>query len=583
MQDGNVISGPAFLAGGGEMGDRIRRFDWAATPLGAPETWPEALQSAVRLILATRQPMLIWWGEALIQIYNSAYAAVLGSRHPAWLGRPGKATWGERWPFVEPGVHRALAGRGGPVGEAWDLAPLGEGEGVLGVWRGAAPPARSQAASIIAAISEGCVVLDDTLVVREINPEGLRMDGREAEQIVGQRYSEAWPNLVGTAFETAYREVVATGSPVQLQHHFVDERRDAWLDVRLYPVEAGVAFFFRDVTESKRAADALRESEARLRLAQEAGSVGAYEWNLKTGELYASDVARRLWGVPLDQPVTMAYAVTLIHPDDRPYSMPMGNRPLEEMAGAAEYRIVRPDTGEIRWMFRQVELVRGEDGRPERVVGALLDITERKRLVEHQQLLINELNHRVKNTLATVQSILHQTLRRGHSPEELKALFTSRLLALSSAHDVLTRANWESADLRDIVTGALTPFQAAERRRFETRGPKVELAPGVALAIAMALHELATNAAKYGALSGLAGEVRLDWKLVGEPATPSVELVWREVGGPPVTAPAARGFGSRLLQQGLAAELGAPAQLEYRADGLICRIRWEQARQTPAL
>jgi PAS domain S-box-containing protein len=577
LDEGLIITGPAFLANGGEMGERIRRFDWRVTPLGAPEGWPAALKTAVGLILAARQPMMIWWGEALVQIYNDGYAHILGPRHPGALGRTAEDSWAERWPLIEPAVRRALAGHGGPVGETQDLTPLYDAAAPAGVGgviaiRRPTPPPPSRADAIIGAISEGCVVLDRDLIVIEVNPELLRMDGRPAAEILGQRYSEAWPALVGSPLEAAYKQVRETSGPVYLQHHYVDERHDAWLDIRLYPVPDGVAFLFLDVTSAKHAADALRESEGRLRLAQEAGGVGAYDWNLETGELYTSEVAKRLWGIAPDAAVTMGYAAGLIHPEDRPGSMAAAGRPLEEMAGHAEYRILRADTGEMRWMSRQVEIVRDEDGRPVRVVGALTDITERKRLTEHQQLLINELNHRVKNTLATVQSILNQTLRRGHSPEELKALFASRLMALSAAHDVLTRAHWESAALCDIVAGALTPFQGPELPRVRIAGPQVLLAPNVALAIAMALHELATNAAKYGALSNATGVVSLDWTLAGEGA-PELELVWRELRGPPVTPPATRGFGSRLLQQGLAGELGSPAEMDFHPEGLVCRMR----------
>jgi PAS domain S-box-containing protein len=577
VSEATVIGDHPFLAGGGEMGDRIRRFDWAATSLGAPATWPAGLKTAAGLILSARQPMMIWWGEELIQIYNDGYAQILGPRHPAALGRPAPQSWGERWSLMEPAVSRAMAGEGGPIGETQDLAPLhepGAPRGIGGVMaiRRPTPPPPSRAEAIIAAISKGCVVLDRDLIVTEINPAGLKMDGRPAAEIIGRRYSEAWPALVGTPLEAAYKQVRETSQPVYLQHHYVDATHDAWLDVRTYPAPDGVAFLFRDVTGAKQAADALRESESRLRLAQEAGVVGAYEWNLRTGELFASGVAKRLWGLAEDATLTIERAVAMIHPDDRVASMPRARRPLDELSGQAEYRIIRADTGEIRWMSRQVEIVRDEEGRPERAVGAITDITDRKRLMEHQQLLINELNHRVKNTLATVQSILNQTIRRGHSAEELQTLFTSRLLALSAAHDVLTRANWERAALCDIVAGATNPFEGPDRSRFATGGPHVLLAPNVALAIAMALHELATNAAKYGALSNGAGEVSLTWSL-GAFEEPVLQLLWREQDGPPVTAPVNRGFGSRLLQQGLTAELGAPAELDFRPEGLVCRMR----------
>jgi two-component sensor histidine kinase/integral membrane sensor domain MASE1 len=201
------------------------------------------------------------------------------------------------------------------------------------------------------------------------------------------------------------------------------------------------------------------------------------------------------------------------------------------------------------------------------------EIEERTRAEEHQRLLINELNHRVKNTLATVQSIAAQTRRTAKDPRASYEAFIDRLMALSRAHDVLTKQRWEGADLKDIVAGAVRPFEAEGGGRFEVSGPSVWLEPQPALALAMALHELATNAAKYGALSVAAGQVTLAWtvKPDGEDGV-ALRLEWRESKGPKVTAPARKGFGSRLLERGLAGELNGTVKVDYRPAGLVCEM-----------
>jgi PAS domain S-box-containing protein len=206
-----------------------------------------------------------------------------------------------------------------------------------------------------------------------------------------------------------------------------------------------------------------------------------------------------------------------------------------------------------------------------RVVGAskiARDITERKRAEAQRDLLINELNHRVKNTLATVQSLAMQTLRNTERSEDARELFDSRLAALSRAHDLLTLQNWEGASLREVVNRALAPFSAGHR--FNIGGCNVVLSPKQALALSIALHELATNAAKYGALSREEGLVTVSWTMEGE--DPELTLMWAESGGPPVQPPTRRGFGSRLIERSLATELGGSAVIEYRPDGVVATI-----------
>jgi PAS domain S-box-containing protein len=229
------------------------------------------------------------------------------------------------------------------------------------------------------------------------------------------------------------------------------------------------------------------------------------------------------------------------------------------------------------------ELIRGVAGQAAVAIdnarlyqAAQREIEHRRRVEDQQRLLINELNHRVKNTLATVQSIVAQTSRSGRDADAVRVALEARLLALSGAHDLLTRHNWEGADLVDAVQRATAPFAPASGSRIELRGPSVALAPPQALAISMALHELATNAAKYGALSAADGRVSVDWTADDE----AFELVWEERDGPPVTTPASLGFGTRLLQRGLARDLGGGVDLEFRPAGLRCVIR--APRNAPA-
>jgi len=212
-----------------------------------------------------------------------------------------------------------------------------------------------------------------------------------------------------------------------------------------------------------------------------------------------------------------------------------------------------------------------------RIIGTIIevrDITEEKAAAERQRLLTNELNHRVKNTLATVQSIAAQTFK-GKTDGVARQTFDARMVALSNTHNVLTAENWESASLRSVVEGAVAPHALAEvdTARFDLVGPDTRLHPKVAVTLAMALHELMTNAAKYGALSVPEGRVGVSWTLEPEGSGERLDLVWTETGGPPVAPPARRGFGSRLIERQLPLEFDGSADLTFAPTGVICRLR----------
>jgi two-component sensor histidine kinase len=182
------------------------------------------------------------------------------------------------------------------------------------------------------------------------------------------------------------------------------------------------------------------------------------------------------------------------------------------------------------------------------------------------------LNHRVKNTLATVQSIASQTLRTADTTQDARDALETRLLALSRAHDVLTRESWEGADLTEVVSRALEPYQILGESRLHVQGPRVRLTPRMALALAMALHELATNAVKYGALSNKSGTVAIAWSVSNGATPPRLSLSWTEAGGPPVAPPGRRGFGSRLIERSLAQDLDGRVEIAFAATGVVCTV-----------
>jgi PAS domain S-box-containing protein len=321
-----------------------------------------------------------------------------------------------------------------------------------------------------------------------------------------------------------------------------------------------------DITATKLAEQASRESEATSNLALSAGHMSSWRWDMKTGMISMTGSLETFGAgavLPADE------VVARIHADDRVMVEAATRQAIAaHEAYSIEYRFVRP-SGEIDWLATHARPIFNDADELTHLIGVSQIITDRKRAEEHRQLLMNELNHRVKNTLAIVQGIAQQSFKDERVPRELRATFEGRLAALAAAHNVLTRENWGSAPLRRIVDDAVLPFGPA---RFAIEGVDMRIAPKPAVSLALALHELATNAAKYGALSNETGRVELQWSEErGDHST--FVLDWREVGGPPVQPPTHRGFGSRLIERGLAAELDGKVRMDYQPDGLRCHIR----------
>lgn len=238
-----------------------------------------------------------------------------------------------------------------------------------------------------------------------------------------------------------------------------------------------------------------------------------------------------------------------------------------------EIRVRRKDGREF-WTSMFVNPVRDEQGDVVQHFISLVDLSKHKAELAHSKGLIDELNHRVKNTLSTVQSIAWQALRTSSDPDVVRESIESRLFALSRSHDLLTRQNWTGAGLHDLITEALEPFgvNGGRSARLIVTGDNIRMSPKVTLALGIAFHELATNAVKYGALSNDVGSVQITWAVEMPPGGDRLVLRWQEKDGPPVKPSSRRGFGSQVIERGLAHELAGTAQLDYPPDGVSCTI-----------
>lgn len=240
------------------------------------------------------------------------------------------------------------------------------------------------------------------------------------------------------------------------------------------------------------------------------------------------------------------------------------------MAGhAVAFRAPCPTAkGALRWWDTTVSPIL-EDGRVIRVLATSRDVTGERQAETHRQLLVNELNHRVKNTLATVQSIAKQSLRNAGVEPSVRDALEGRLMAIAATHNVLTDQNWSAASLRQIVDGSVAPY-SPHPRQLTIIGPDLKVSPKPAVVMALAFHELAINALKYGALSAPEGHIDVRWSVAPDD---HLLIEWAERGGPSVRPPERRGFGTRIVETALPSELGGAVAMDYRAEGLRCSIR----------
>ncbi len=442
--------------------------------------------------------------------------------------------------------------------------------------------------------SHDCIlILDPDGNTCFVSPGGIRaMEVTDVGSVIGQ----SWLCLWKQADHAAARDAVAEARAGRIGRFkgfcLTLGGTPKWWDVAISPFTAasgateGLVVIARDITEQHRAETLLRDADERRRMAVEAADIGIWSFDVGTLEVHWDGRCKALVGLPEDAAVSYDVFANTIHQEDRAEVLRVTHAALDPTgtgAYQAEYRVIGVSDGIERWVSATGR-ARCQDGRPVSLVGTARDISVRKRAEEQAKLLADELQHRVKNTLSMVQAIVRQTLRGAATPAEAQAAIDPRLTSLARAHERLTSGGWEGSDLLDTARDALQPYDDISASRFDIKGPPAWLPSQAAMSLALMLNELATNAAKYGALSTQEGRVELSWTLQAAGAQDGMgrlELLWRERGGPAVRKPERRGFGSRLIERGLASALGGKAALAFDHDGLTCRVEGNLAAFKP--
>jgi PAS domain S-box-containing protein len=387
------------------------------------------------------------------------------------------------------------------------------------------------------------------------------------------------PSVVGAPHLRFYAgiSVVVDGQPigtvcvfdVKAHAHVAPE-----LPARLKQLASLAASLVKLKEEARRramTAEMLSRDEKRHSLALDAANVASWLWDLSTGMVSGNETFYRMLGVRPAKPMSARKFFMAVHPADRKNTI---GQLRNALATGNEYDGLFRSAKSGRWLLGRGRVhEKDADGRPITFLGINIDVTEGQLASERTRLLLRELNHRVKNTLAMLQSLARQTLRQTSDPVEFMDAFAGRLQSLSEAHGLLSDHEWGGIHLKMLLQKQIMPYALDYESQIEIHKDEVELGPDQAVGLGLVLHELATNARKYGALSVRSGKVVITARVMNEEGHRVLNMTWHEVGGPPVDPARRRGFGSILIERSLDKILGSSVHVEYLPKGVTAVVR----------
>lgn len=601
-ESGDAVTVPSTMV------ELLHRYDWSATPLGERTQWPPCLRTTVDLMMASGHAMCLAWGPERTFLYNDAYVAMLGARHPAALGARFQDVWSEIWPQIAPLVAGTFAGetatfqdmpltmtRNGypePTWWSFSYSPVRDEQGVVAgllnvtletTGRVVAEQERDTAVAELRRSESKWRRLFETMEEGFILGVAIR---DAAGRIVDWRYEEvndAWYGLVGItpgcAIGRTIREVfpgvedewvlefasvVEGGEPVRFTRQVGTLGR--WYDGIVKATgDDRFTVLFTEVTDRVRReqrqsaiimlGDRLQALTSVADMVAATAAILAESLDVPVvdyADVDAEDGSIEIGGMVLTPFVDDLRAGRAVMKRDGKVAfvaMPV----IERGALVALFYARSPAPRD--WNGEEVQFLRD-------VAHRLRAAVERLRAAERQEILNGELSHRVKNTLSVVQAIAMQTLSN-HADRATMEAFGNRLKALAAAHDVLLTRSWAAAEIGDVVQATLASFPAD---RVRVSGPDLRIGARTAMSLSLLVHELATNAVKHGALSVPGGHVAIEWTIRDE----RLEVRWAERGGPPAIAPTRRGFGSRIINMGLTGS--GDVKLHYASEGLTVEM-----------
>lgn len=584
-------------SGTSEMARRIRAHDWASTPLGPIEHWSPTQKSLVDSMLASSEAVQLAFGKAGIVLYNDAFAPLLGPRHPGELGRPlhesSSSAEGslappaevasresvERQEFLlrlsdrlraETGVEavgnravRMIADR--LAVDRVYLATLSPGDDNIAVTHearreGMVPLKGSyRAAEFPSAMTE---VFERTIVYNDVrtHPSLSEVD----------RLSFAGVGVVGFAAVPIRRgneAMICGGGAVSTQPR-------AWTPAEIELLENAVERTWAAV-EAARAEAALKDSEARFQQFARASAAALWIRDAKSMAMeYVSPAISNIYGLAQDSLLGgLERWAVLIVPEDRDFALQCIERARQGEAAVHEFRIQRPSDRAFRWIRNTDFPLFDAEGRVQRIGGIAEDVTQAKLGLEHQSVLLAELQHRVRNIMAVIRSIAHRTAGGARSVEAYQSLLEGRLLALARVQTLLTREANAGGSMLQIIESE-TSAQAPQAAQISLVGPDVRVSPKAAEVLTLAVHELATNALKHGAFSVAGGRLSVSWSTFEKRGGSWLSLDWVETGVTPRLPITRRGFGSDLIEGRIPYELGGVAAITIDHSGARCHLEF---------